>query len=135
MQDRRRNKLIFWIGLAAIALLYGLYYVFFLYGIAQGMSLHGRHVIKFLFVAVVYVVGALCLKGFAAAWMLRIWRITYLVILLLLVVFGLFDWLVARTALELREIADNLLEFLVSPILYVAMRILGRRAIDGGERS
>jgi hypothetical protein len=135
MQDRRRNRLIFWIGLAAISLLYGLYYVFFLYGIAQGMPLRGRHVIKFLFVAVVYVVGALCLKGFAAAWMLKVWRITYLVILFLLVVFGLFDWLVARTALELREIADNLLEFLVSPILYVAMRILGGRAMDGGERS
>jgi hypothetical protein len=125
----RNRKLFFWIGLSAIVLLYALYYVFFLYGIALSMPLRGRHVVKFLFIAAVYLAGAFCVRRFAAPWMLRIWHGVYLLILVLLVLFGVYDWLIARTALELRGIADSLAEFLVSPILYVAMGIMGRRAV------
>jgi hypothetical protein len=125
----RKQQLIFWMGLLLIAGLYGLYYVFFLYGIALDMSLRGRHVLKFLFTISVYATGAFCLRGFAVPWMRWIWHGTYLVILVLLVGLGLYDWLVARTSLGVREVADNLQEFLVSPLLYVAMRIVGRAFI------
>jgi hypothetical protein len=125
----RKQTLIFWSGLLIIAGLYGLYYVFFLYGIALDMSLRGRHVLKFLFAISVYATGAFCLRGFAVPWMRWIWHGTYLVILVLLVGLGLYDWLVARTSLGVRELADNLQEFLVSPLLYVAMRIVGRAFI------
>ena len=110
-----------------IIVLYALYYVFFLYGRALTMPLHERHMVKFLFAFSVYVTGAICLRGSAAPWMRQLWHVVYLCVLLLLVGLGVYDWLVARTWLELREVADNLQEFLVSPLLYVAMGILGRR--------
>lgn len=110
-----------------IVILYALYYVFFLYDLSLNMPLHERHVFKFLFTFCVYVVGAVCLRGFAVSWMRQLWHWTYVAILVLLVGLGVFDWLVMRTWLELREVADNLQEFLVSPLLYVGMGILGRR--------
>ena len=110
-----------------IVVLYSLYYVFFLYGLSLNMPLHERHIVKFLFTFSVYVVGAVCLRGFAMPWMRQLWHWIYLAILVLLLGLGAYDWLVARTWLELRVVADNLQEFLVSPLLYVAMGILGRR--------
>jgi hypothetical protein len=127
LSPNRKKKFFFWSGVLIIAVLYCLYYVFFLYGVALIMPLRGRHILKFVFTFSVYVVGAICLRGFAVAWMRRVWRWTYLLILVLLVALGGYDWLVARTPLEIRSLADNLQEFLVSPLLYVAMGILGKR--------
>ena len=124
MQQDRKKKLIFWIGLLVIAALYGLYYLFFLYGISLDMPLRGRHVLKFLFILLVYGVGFLCLRGFAEPWMVRTWHAAYLLIVLILLGLGGYDWLIARTPLALREIAGSLQDFLVSPLLYVALRYL-----------
>ncbi|HZE84851.1 MAG TPA: hypothetical protein VE035_11120 [Puia sp.] len=123
----RAKKLFFWSGLFVIALLYCLYYIFFLYRIALDMPIRGRHVIKFCFIALVYASGAVCLRGYADKWMLRAWHLIYFLILGLLVLLGIYDWTIARTPLPVREIADTLLEFLISPILYVAMGIFSRR--------
>jgi hypothetical protein len=120
----RRKKLFFWGSLVVLIVLYSLYYVFFLYGISLNMPLRGRHILKFLFIVAVYGAGAVGLHGFGMPWMKRVWHVTYLTILVLLVGLGAFDWLVARTPLEVRAVADSLQEFLVSPLLYVVMRIL-----------
>ncbi len=124
MQQAHKKKLIFWIGLLVIAALYGFYYLFFLYGISLDMPLRGRHILKFLFILGVYGVGFLCLRGFAEPWMLRTWHAAYLLILLVLLGLGGYDWMIARTPLALREIAGSLQDFLVSPLLYVGLRYL-----------
>jgi hypothetical protein len=58
---------------------------------------------------------------------MRIWHGCYLLILILLLGLGAYDWTIARTPLSVREIADSLQEFLVSPVLYVALGIFNRR--------
>jgi hypothetical protein len=123
----RRKGVFFWGGLIAILLLFCLYYVFFLYGVSMEMPIRGRHVIKFLFIVLVYASGAICLRKFAPSWMIRVWHGVYLLILLLLILLGVYDWTIARAPVPVREIADTLQEFLVSPILYVAMRIISER--------
>lgn len=131
MRQHNKKTLIFWVGLLIIAVLYGLYYIFFLYGISLDMPLRARHLLKFVFILLVYGVGFLCLRGFAEPWMLRTWHAAYLLILLVLLGLGGYDWLIARTPLALREIAGSLQDFLVSPLLYVGMRILGGKTKDG----
>lgn len=123
----RRKGIFFWIGLIVILLLFCTYYIFFLYGISMEMPIRGRHVIKFLFIVLVYITGAVCLRKFVPAWMNNLWHGVYLLILLLLILLGVYDWTIARTPVSVREIADTLQEFLVSPILYVAMRIISER--------
>ncbi|HVU58048.1 MAG TPA: hypothetical protein VHD83_23465 [Puia sp.] len=124
MDNARRRKQWFWTGLILISVLYCLYYVLFLYRMALDMPIRGRHVVKFLFILLVYGVGVSCLRKWGAPWMLRVWHYCYLLIVLLLLLLGGYDWTIARTPASVRSIADSLQAFLISPILYVAMRIL-----------
>jgi hypothetical protein len=130
MENMHRKKLFFWIGLVLIVVFYSLYFLLFLYRIAQDMPIRGRHIVKLLFIVLTYVTGVVCLKRYAEPWMMRIWHGFYLLILCLLLCLGAYDWTIARTPLSVREIADSLQEFLVSPVLYVALGIFNRRAQD-----
>ncbi|HEY4208411.1 MAG TPA: hypothetical protein VGM31_16410 [Puia sp.] len=124
MDHTDRKKQWFWTGLVLICILYCLYYVLFLYRLALDMPIHGRHVIKFLFILLVYGTGVYCLRRWGMPWMLRLWHISYLVIVLLLLLLGGYDWTIARAPASVRSVADSLQAFLISPILYVAMRIM-----------
>lgn len=119
----QKNNLFFWIGVIVLVVLC---FLFFFLGIAPGLPLRAHHVLKFLLILLAYGVGAYCLKKYAAAWMLRTWHGVYLTVLFLLVLLGVYDWAVARTSLGVREIANNLQEFLVSPILFVGLTLLDR---------
>ena len=120
--DRRKQW--FWTGLILISILYCLYYVLFLYRMALDMPIRGRHVVKFLFILLVYGAGVFCLRKWGMPWMLRVWHLCYLLIALFLLLLGGYDWTIARTPESIRSIADSLQAFLISPILYVALRIL-----------
>jgi len=91
---------------------------------ALTMPIHGRHVVKFFFILMVYGAGFACLRKWGMPWMLRVWHIVYLLIVFFLLMLGGYDWVIARTPASVRSIADSLPGFLVSPILYVAMRIV-----------
>ncbi len=120
-----RKKLFFWSGFVVILLLYCLYYFYFIYGLAHEIPLRARHFVKLLFILACYGTGVVALGRITAGWMVRLWHITYLVCLLLLLGMGLYDWFVARTPLQLRMIADSVQEFLVSPVFYVALGLFG----------
>jgi len=91
---------------------------------ALDMPIRGRHVVKFLFILLVYGAGVFCLRKWGMPWMLRVWHLCYLLIALFLLLLGGYDWTIARTPASVRSIADSLQVFLISPILYVAMRIV-----------
>jgi hypothetical protein len=124
MDTTGRRKQWFWTGLILISVLYCLYYVLFLYRMALDMSIRERHVVKFLFILMVYGAGFTCLHKWGMPWMLRVWHMCYMLIVLLLLLLGGYDWMIARTPESIRSIADSLQGFLISPILYVAMRIV-----------
>lgn len=116
-----RKKLFFGIGLAILLVLYCLYYFYFIYNLAYRIPLRSRHFVKLFFILVCYAIGVVTLRGIATGWMLRLWHIIYLTCLILLLGLGVYDWGIARTPLQVRMVADSLQEFLVSPLLYVAM--------------
>ncbi|HVV04841.1 MAG TPA: hypothetical protein VHC96_11500 [Puia sp.] len=124
MDTAGRRKQWFWTGLILISVLYCLYYVLFLYRMALDMPIRERHVVKFLFILMVYGAGFISLRKWGMPWMLRVWHLCYMLIVLLLLLLGGYDWIIARAPESIRSIADSLQGFLVSPILYVAMRIV-----------
>jgi len=122
MQVSGSRKMYFWIGLAVMLILYCLYYFCFIYGLAYEIhSLRARHFVKLIFILACYAVGVITLRRLTTGWMLRLWHLIYLICLILLLLLGIYDWSIARTPLQVRMVADNLQEFLVSPLLYVAM--------------
>ena len=70
MDRTDRKKQWFWMGLILISVLYTLYYVLFLYRISLDMPIRGRHVVKFLFIVLVYGAGVSCLRKWGMPWMM-----------------------------------------------------------------
>jgi len=126
LPERLRKRTFFWLGLIAMALLYGLYYFYFLNGLSFSIGLRARHVVKFVFILIAYGIGSFALPDHTAGWMMRIWHWAYGIGLFLLLLVGIYDWGIARTPLQVRFIADDLQELLVSPILYAVIGMLHR---------
>jgi hypothetical protein len=123
----KKSGIFFWSGLLVICLLYGVYYLFFLYGVFVDAPIRVRHFIKFIFILPPYLIGVYCLKLRTSPWIMKVWKVVYLGVLLLLVLLGIFDWGITRVPLDIRVVADDLQELLISPLLYVGMGLLGRR--------
>ena len=114
----------FWVGLAVISLLYCIYYLGFVYDLFLVLPMRGRHFIKLFFILCVYWTGLRVMRRSTALWVKRLWSFIYLACILLLLLLGLSDWIIIRTPVQLRTVADNLQELLVSPLLYVAIRLI-----------
>jgi hypothetical protein len=123
---RARIKKAWWVGLIAISVFYAVYYVYFRYSAFYSMPARQMRVVKFVFVALTFVAGWLGLRKGAVAWAARFWVMAFGSLVLLLVMLGLYENYFARLPVDLRIILDDLVEFLVSPALYVALGILGR---------
>jgi hypothetical protein len=124
----KRKTYFFIIGLLALTILYCLYFLYFIYGVSQVLPLRARHIVKFLFILLAYGAGGFSLKKYAAIpWTMQIWHGVYLITLLLLLLLGGYDWEIARVPFPVRVLADDLQEFLVSPVLYVVIGIMSRK--------
>jgi len=119
-------KSAYWIGLAVISVFYAVFYVYFRYSAFYNMTARQMRVVKFAFVALTFSVGWLGLRKGAVGWAARFWAMVFGSLLLVLVLLGLYENYFARLPVELRMVLDDLVEFLVSPALYVALGILGR---------
>jgi hypothetical protein len=100
--------------------------VYFRYSAFYTMPARQMRVVKFVFIALTFAAGWLGLRKGAVIWAARFWVLVFGVLLALLVVLGLYENYFARLPMELRMLLDDLVEFLVSPALYVALGILGR---------
>jgi hypothetical protein len=116
----------YWIGLAVIAVAYAVFYVYFRYSAFYTMPGRQMRVVKFIFLALTFSAGWLGLRNGAAAWASRFWILVYGVLVLLLVVLGFYENYFARLPMELRIVLDDLVDFLISPALYVVLGILAR---------
>jgi hypothetical protein len=121
-----RIKTAYWIGLAVIAVSYAIFYVYFRYSAFYTMPARQIRVVKFIFVALTFAAGWLGLRKGAVEWAARFWALIFGSLVLLLVLLGLYENYFARLPKESRVLLEDLVEFLVSPALYVVLGILGR---------
>jgi hypothetical protein len=126
----------FAIGLLVIVVLYCVYYLFFVYGLFMGMALRPRHFIKLVFVVLVYGVGFLALRRGGIVWTTKVWHLLYGLTICVMLAMALYDWGIGRLSASSRSIADDLQDFLVSPLPYICIGLLRRSflAIGGDQR-
>jgi hypothetical protein len=129
MDEAFKKRVYFWSGLFLMLVFYCLYYLYFLARLSPEISLRARHIGKCIFIIIAYLTGFYSLRKQVPGWAIFIWHAAYGFILLVLVVMGVFDWGVARTSESLRVVAYDLQEFLVSPILYIVLVLVGRLTI------
>ncbi len=123
--NRERNRSFGW-GLLVILILYCCYYLGFVYGVFMQIPLRARHLIRILFVLLVYFAGGRGLRKDMAGWMMKIWHLLYALGISGMLILGMYDWWVVRLPVTARYIGDSLQEFLVSPVLYIAIGLLRR---------
>jgi len=80
-----------------------------------------------MFILAAYGIGAFGLRKNMEAGLVRLWDLVYAASVSLLVMLGTFEFLFGRTPPVVREIADNIQEVLISPILYVAFSLISYR--------
>jgi hypothetical protein len=131
-----RNRIFFLIGFAVLLLVWCLYYFYFIYDMAREIPMKAVHIIKFLFIVLTYGIGLWGLGRNRPHWILRAWHVVYGMLLLALIFLGIYDWMLARPPLSIRMLADEIQEFLISPLLYVVLGILAGAggAITGSYR-
>lgn len=117
-------------GLIIIMLIYSMFYILF----ADKpdtllIPRKWRHVIKFITTFTVYLVGTYHLGKHKNSWMLYLWHFVHITLLSTITGIGLYDWIFGMVSYQVKEIAASMQEFLISPMLYIAMGILNQRLV------
>ncbi|WP_343112734.1 hypothetical protein [Mucilaginibacter sp.] len=86
-------------------------------------------------IVLVYATGYFTYKKNGIKWMTDLWKVVYLVTIILLVFIGLYDWSLGPASMQIRNIAKTLHEFLISPILYLGIVIINHILVKSGSLS
>lgn len=126
----------FWMGLIIILVIYTLFYLFFKDTDYVGLVPRKlRHVIKFVVLITIYLVGVWHLNLDKITWMKTLWHLFHLSGIAFLVLLGTYDWLIQPMPMFMRELMDAVNEFLIGPTLFVGMAILQKFLLKHKEES
>ncbi|MFT4152933.1 hypothetical protein [Parafilimonas sp.] len=132
MQKLNKNQ-IFFTSLFLIILVYILYGIYFDLTSVPNIPGKWKHANKFLFVLIIYGTGSFALKQFTVKWMMQVWHLIHVIFIFILLVIGLYDWIAGGITGKIRNVANALFEFLISPALYVCMGIIQFRLFRNRE--
>jgi len=113
--------------LVGIIALFCVYYLSFIYDLSRRLELDVMHFVKLMFILAAYFIGVFGLRKNMERGMVRLWDLLYAVSVSLLVLLAGVEYLFGRTPPVVWEIADNIQEVLISPILYVAFSLISYR--------
>ena len=122
--SKLNKKYIFFLGLIAIITVYSLYSIYFDLTYVPDIPGKWKHANKFLFVLIVYGIGTLALKKYMIGWMMLIWHLLHIVFISVLLLIGFYDWYHGNITDQIRNLANSVFDFLISPVLYVSMGII-----------
>jgi hypothetical protein len=119
----KRNYLIG--GFIGIVLLYSLYNIYLVdVDYYNQIPRKVRHIARFISILAVYGIGFYSLKKYMDTWVINLWNAIYIIFTILLILIGLYDWSTGGASNQLRNIANTLHEFLISPVLFIALYII-----------
>ena len=123
----------FWMGLVIIYTLFSLFFKEASYYELIPRKL--RHVIKFIVLITIYLVGVWHLNLDKITWMKTLWHLIHLSGIVFLVLLGAYDWLIQPMPIFMRELMDAVNEFLIAPTLFVVMGLLQKYLLKDKEAS
>jgi hypothetical protein len=118
----------YWSGFIIIVVIYSLYNLYLVdVDYYNSIPRKVRHISKFLSVLSIYGVGTFALKKYTAEWMMYVWHLLHIIIISILLLMGLYDWTFGELSVQFRNVANTLFEFLISPVIYIAVGILNNK--------
>ena len=123
----KSDKSRFILGVILLIISYSIYYICFEEN-ARMKSLDRilQYFIKFLFTVIIYLIGSLHLGKLKDEWMSFLWHFIHISGLCIITSIGLYDWQISDISLSTLLFAASIQEFLISPMLYLAMGLLNR---------
>lgn len=85
-----------------------------------------RHLILMGSLLGVYALGTYHLQFSKHSWMGALWHLVHVTGISILLLTGLFDWLIRPLSYPMRMMMRQVHEFLISPVLYVVMGLLAK---------
>jgi len=126
------KRRIYWIGFIVIVIIYSLYNLYLVdVTYYQSIPRKVRHIGKFVSILTIYGTGTLALRKYTADWMMFIWHMVHIIIITLLLLIGIYDWSFGEISAQFRNVANTLFEFLISPVIYIAVGILNSKFSKG----
>ncbi len=120
----------YWIGLITLIIIYSLIYIFFYEApYAQKIPRLIRHLIKFIILIIVYLIGSFFLDLNKIKWMKVIWHFIHISGIVLIITLGSFIWIIRPSSNFFISLTISVNEFLISPVLYVGMGILYKKLL------
>ncbi len=126
----------FWMGLFIILFIYTIFYLFFKdVNYVALIPRKLRHIIKFIVLITIYLVGVWHLSLDKITWMKTLWHLIHISGIVFLVFLGAYDWLIHPMPIFMREVMDAVNEFLIGPTLFVGMALIQNFLLKGKEGS
>jgi hypothetical protein len=79
-----------------------------------------KQLMRWMAIAIVYLVGCLVLKGTGVVWLLGLWHMIHLSLVGYLFFIGIYEYTIAPVPYGIRASVAPVVEFLISPLLYFA---------------
>jgi len=118
----------YWGGFIIIVIIYSLYNLYLVdVNYYNAIPRKIRHIGKLLSILSIYCVGTIALKKYTAEWMMYVWHLLHVVIISILLLVGIYDWSFGELSNQFRNVANTLFEFLISPVIYIAVGILNNK--------
>ncbi|MBW4891279.1 hypothetical protein KXQ82_16245 [Mucilaginibacter sp. HMF5004] len=112
-------------GFVAIVVLYSLYNIYLVdVSYYNQIPRKVRHIARFVSILMVYGIGIFTLTKYVEGWVISLWNGIYLIAVALLLLIGIYDWSIGGASSQIRNIANTLHEFLISPMLFIALYII-----------
>jgi hypothetical protein len=116
----------YWRGMLLMVLVYTLVQLLFYHPpfVLPAWVQTYRQVFRWVTITIVYVTGIYVLKNSSESWLLYLWNLVHVVVIGYLLVLAAYEYLIAPVPYGLRASVEPIVEFLVSPIIYIGMGIL-----------
>ena len=115
------------LGLAVIVVIYSLYSVFLTTTVyLQHTPRLVKVGLKLFCIVLIYLSGYFSIRNYGTKWVRDIWNLIYFITTAILILFSLFNWLFDPSSLPLRNLAKAFDEFLISPLLFIAIVIISQ---------
>src|ERR1700744_6595230 len=102
------NRQFYWIGFMVIVVIYSLYNLYLVdVGSYQDIPRKARHIGKFAAILTIYSTGTFALRKYTAEWMMFVWHLVHIVIIILLLLLGSYDWLWGERSAHRRNVANT----------------------------
>ncbi|MBS1640653.1 MAG: hypothetical protein JSR12_11410 [Bacteroidetes bacterium] len=83
-----------------------------------------RHLLKGILVCTISILGYIPFKYFRVLWPIKIWTIVHILLIGVIVLIGVLDWLLAGISFNIRNMADGIFYFIISPIPFLVLTFL-----------